>query len=49
MIFHYAGKYNGDESGTSQTLLQACIHQRLNKIRNHAKTLRSAAIILVLG
>ena len=27
-------------------ILQACIHQRLNKIRNHTKTLRSAAIVL---
>ena len=35
-------------SGTSQTIFRACIHQRLNKIRNHVKTLRSAAIILVL-
>ena len=35
-------------TGTSQTLLQAYMHQRLNKIRNHVKTLRSAAIILVL-
>ena len=34
-------------SGTSQTLLQACIHQRCNKIRNHVKTLRSSAIVLV--
>ncbi|MFR8880546.1 MAG: hypothetical protein ACLVHD_03870, partial [Clostridium sp.] len=31
-----------------QTILQACIHQRLNKIRNHAKTLHPAAIILAL-
>ena len=36
-------------SRTSQTILRACIYQRLNKIRNHAKKLRSAAIILVLG
>ena len=27
--------------------VQACIHQRCNKIRNHVKTLRSSAIVLV--
>ena len=26
-------------SGTSQAFLQACIHQRLNKIRNHYKNI----------
>ena len=34
-------------SGTSQTFLQACIHQRLNKIRNHVKTNCGKAIAIV--